>query len=157
VLALAVGADQETAAIAVSVAAGCYLGAAAMGRRWVGWVGIPAGTGAVVLGEVIGLPWWAALGLVAAAAAGIGVAAGLAHGHVTAEALAMLAFGGCAVAAVVVSGRVGLVLAGSALAVHAVWDVVHYRRDAVVPRSLAEACIAIDLPVGLGVVASAFL
>ncbi|WP_222262950.1 hypothetical protein [Modestobacter marinus] len=102
-LALATGVDQETAATAVSVAALWCLGAAALGRRWVG---------------------------------------------LTAEALAVLGLGACAVVAVPGSGRVGLVVAGSALAAHSVWDVVHHRRDVVVPRSLVEAGIALDLPVG---------
>jgi hypothetical protein len=29
---------------------------------------------------------------------------------------------------------------------------VHYRRGIVVPRSLAEACVALDVPLGLGIV-----
>ena len=30
------------------------------------------------------------------------------------------------------------------------WDVIHYRRDIVVPRSLSEACMFLDLPLGIG-------
>jgi hypothetical protein len=43
------------------------------------------------------------------------------------------------------------VVAGLALAAHAAWDARHLRRGTVVPRSLAKACLALDLPLGLGV------
>ncbi|MFC8907015.1 hypothetical protein [Micromonospora sp. NPDC057140] len=55
-----------------------------------------------------------------------------------------------AVTAVLVAPRVGLVLAGLALAAHGIWDVVHYRRNEVVPRSLAEFCVLLDVPLGVG-------
>jgi hypothetical protein len=35
---------------------------------------------------------------------------------------------------------------------HAVWDVTHYQRNAVVSRSPAEACIAFDVPLGVAVI-----
>jgi hypothetical protein len=38
---------------------------------------------------------------------------------------------------------------------HAVWDAVHLRRGVVVPRSLAEACIFLDVPLGIAVIALA--
>lgn len=47
--------------------------------------------------------------------------------------------------------RAALVLAGLTLAGHAGWDAVHHRRYEVVPRSMAEACIAVDVAVGVGV------
>ncbi|MFE5309542.1 hypothetical protein [Isoptericola sp. NPDC056605] len=47
-------------------------------------------------------------------------------------------------------------VAGLALAGHGVWDVVHHRRDQVVPRSMAEACLFLDVPLGLGCIALAF-
>jgi hypothetical protein len=43
-------------------------------------------------------------------------------------------------------------LAGAALASHAGWDLVHYRRDAVVARSLAEFCMLLDVPLGVGLI-----
>ena len=37
----------------------------------------------------------------------------------------------------------------------AAWDAVHYRRRLVVSRSLAEACLSLDLLLGLGLIALA--
>ena len=45
-----------------------------------------------------------------------------------------------------------MILAGVALAGHAGWDLVHYRRNAVVDRSLAEFCMLLDVPLGLALV-----
>lgn len=39
------------------------------------------------------------------------------------------------------------------LLVHGAWDVVHWRRDVVVSRSLAEWCAALDISLGIGVLA----
>lgn len=56
----------------------------------------------------------------------------------------MVGFGGLAVVAVVISPLLGLALAGVALAGHAAWDYVHWRRNEVVPRSLAEFCFVLE-------------
>ncbi|MFC3480760.1 hypothetical protein [Kocuria carniphila] len=45
----------------------------------------------------------------------------------------------------------GRVLVGVGLIGHAIWDVVHWRRHAVVSRSLAEWCAALDLTLGAGI------
>lgn len=45
----------------------------------------------------------------------------------------------------------GRVLVGVGLTGHAIWDVVHWRRHAVVSRSLAEWCAALDLTLGAGI------
>ncbi|MUN63460.1 hypothetical protein GMA12_09955 [Kocuria sediminis] len=44
----------------------------------------------------------------------------------------------------------GRVLIAAGLIGHGVWDVVHWRRHAVVSRSLAEWCAALDLALGVG-------
>jgi len=36
------------------------------------------------------------------------------------------------------------------LLLHGTWDLAHWRRDAVVSRSLAEWCAALDLTLGAG-------
>jgi len=46
---------------------------------------------------------------------------------------------------------VGLVLVACTLIAHGIWDVLHYRRNAVVQRSLAEFCVLLDVPLGVGV------
>lgn len=91
---LATGGDRDSVAIVVGVATLCYLGAAALRRRWVAWAGVAGGSLVVAASE----------------------------------------------------------LAGVVLAGHAVWDLIHYRRDQVVPRSLAEFCMLLDLPLGVGAI-----
>lgn len=63
--------------------------------------------------------------------------------------LAMLGFGGLAVLALFISPRLGLALAGLVLASHALWDYRHWRRNDVVPRSMAELCLLLDVPLGV--------
>ncbi|MGX9294168.1 hypothetical protein [Tsukamurella paurometabola] len=148
VVQIASGVEPGTVSITVAVAASCYLAAAALGTPWVAWAGIPAGSATVVGGEAAGLPWWTGLSTYAVVLLLIGVAR---HGRgrsLAEQALAVLAYGGLAVTAILVSPRVGLALAGTALACHALWDLRHLRRGDVVPRSLAEFCIALDIPLG---------
>jgi hypothetical protein len=155
VLQLATGAGADSVAIVVGVAALCYLGAAALGRPWVAWAGVAGGSVVVVASELIGLAWWAGLGVVALVLIAVGLLSGGSRPALTAQTAALLAFGGLAVAASVIAPRIGLALAGVVLAAHAGWDLVHYRRNQVVPRSLAEFCIWLDVPLGIGAVALA--
>ncbi|MEN5072694.1 hypothetical protein ABE437_02670 [Isoptericola cucumis] len=140
-------AETTTAAVpatAVGVAAVCYLAAAATGRRWVGWAMVPVASALPFL-EYAGVPRWVSFG-----AAGLAfLLYGLARHRPTtlAQAGAMVGYLGVAVAAVAMPARVGLVVAALALAAHVAWDLVHYRRDMVVHRSLAVWCIGLDLTV----------
>ncbi|MFE6968690.1 hypothetical protein [Isoptericola sp. NPDC057653] len=131
-------------ATAVGVAAVCYLAAAATGRRWVGWAMVPVASVLPFL-EYAGVPRWASFGVVGLAF----LVYGLARRRPTtlAQAVAMAAYYGVAIAAVAMPPRVGLVVAAVALAAHVAWDLVHYRRDVVVHRSLAVWCIGLDLTV----------
>jgi hypothetical protein len=151
VLVLAFIADRRTATVGLTVAALCYLGAAALGRRWVAWAGVAVFSVPVVVAELVGVPWWVVMAVLAAVLLGIGLVIGVPRAPVLAQAVAALAYGGVAVTALYLSADAGLLLAGLALAAHAVWDTVHYRRDVVVPRSLAEACMFFDVPLGLGI------
>lgn len=150
VLVLATGAERAVLAIVLGVAALCYLAAAATGRRWMAWVGIGAGSLIVAASKVAGLPWWAGLGVAAVALAAAGLLGGVPRVPLTVQALALLGYGGLAVTAVLAAPAAGMVLAGLALAGHGIWDIVHYQRDKVVPRSLAEFCALLDIPLGLG-------
>ena len=149
---IATGVNRDAVAITLGVALLCYLGAAALDRPWIAWAGIAGGSLVVVAGELAGLPWWVAIGVVAAALVAIGLIGRAPRPALTAQTAALLGFGGPAVAALFLAPRAGMVLAGLALAAHAAWDVVHYRRDAVVPRSLAEFCLLLDVPLGLALV-----
>ncbi|CAM3818186.1 hypothetical protein ACXYTP_06705 [Tsukamurella ocularis] len=142
------GVEVAAISITVAVAASCYLAAAALERPWVAWVGIPAGSTVVVAGAAAGLPWWSGLAAYAFVLLLIGVALHSPGRSLAEQGLALLVYGGLAVVAILVSPRIGLALAGSALACHALWDLRHLRRGDVVPRSLAEFCIVLDVPLG---------
>lgn len=152
VVALATGAGRDSVAITVAVATLCYLGAAALGRPWVAWAGIVGGSLVVTASKLIGLEWWVGMGIAALILIVAGLLRRASIPAVTAQTVALVGFGGVAVAALFLAPRVGLALAGVALASHAVWDVIHYRRNQVVPRSLAEFCMLLDVPLGLGAI-----
>jgi hypothetical protein len=143
------GMDRDSVAITIAVAASCYLAGGALGRPWIAWATIPVGTLVVALSEIAGIPWWVGLTTFAALLVLTGLLRRTPARILTAQGLAMLGYGGMAVAAVLVSPRVGLTLAGVALATHALWDYRHWRRNDVVPRSLAEFCIVLDIPFGV--------
>jgi hypothetical protein len=44
-----------------------------------------------------------------------------------------------------------------ALAGHGAWGVVHYRRHQVLHRSLAEFCVLLDVPLGVGAIVLAIV
>lgn len=158
-LLLATGAaGRETVAIGASAAAWCYLAAAALGRRWFGWVAIPVASLVVVGSELVGLPWWAGLGATGLALVGVGLLrSSAARPVLLAQAAAFAGVALLAVVALAWDPLAGLVLAGLVLAAHAIWDAIHLRRDAVVSRSMAEACLGFDLVLGLGLIALALL
>lgn len=157
ILALIFAAELDTVTTAIGVAALCYLAAAAFNLRWVSWAAIPGGSLVVVASELLDLDRWVGIGIVAVVLVVIGLFIRVPRTPLTAQTLAMLGYGGAAVIALVIEPRAGLVLAGLALAAHGVWDVIHYRRDIVVNRSLAEACIALDIPLGIGAIVLAFV
>lgn len=143
-----VGVNTEGTAITVAAAASCYLAAAALGRRWVAWLGIATSSVIVVVTELAGLPWWWGL----SAYVGVLVVVGLVRSSpgrmLSEQSLAMLGFGALAVIALAIAPRAGLAVAGLVLVAHALWDYRHWRRDDVVARSMAEFCIFLDVPLG---------
>lgn len=149
------GVAADAVAITLAVAASCYLAAAALGLPWVAWAGVLAGSVVVTVSEVAGIPWWLGLAAFAAALVLVGLLRRTPARPLTAQGMAMLGFGGVAVAAVLISPRLGLALAGVALASHAAWDYVHWRRNVVVPRSLAEFCMVLDVLFGAAAIALA--
>jgi hypothetical protein len=151
-LQLAFGPDTETVATVIGVAVLCYLGAAALDRRWVAWAGCGIFPVVIVGSQVIEVTWWVVAGIVALALVVAGLFLHVPRPALTAQTAALIGYGGAAVATLYFAPRVGLALAGLALAGHAVWDVIHYRRNQVVHRSLAEFCILLDVPLGVGAV-----
>lgn len=150
-------ASRETLAIGATAAAWCYLVAAASGRRWVGWAAIPGAFVVIMVSELIGLPWWTGLSATGLVSMIIGLRRPASRAVLLAQAAAFT--GICTVAVVALSWdpRAGVVLAGVLLASHAIWDAIHYRRRMAVSRSLAEACLSLDLLLGLGLIAIATL
>jgi hypothetical protein len=146
------GANRETVVISLLVALLSYLAAAALGVKWVAWAAIPVASALVVAGALIGIEPWFVLGGVAIALVIVGLVARASRTALAAQSLALVAYGGIALIGLVLSPAVGAVLASLTLMAHAVWDVIHYRRNAVVSRSLAEACIAFDVLLGLAAI-----
>lgn len=146
------GVATEAVAITVAVAAGCYLVGAATGRPWTAWATVLGGSLVVTLSEVAGVRWWVGLSAFAAVLLVVGLARRAPIPVLTAQSLAMVGFGGLAVTAVLVSPRLGAALAGTALTAHALWDYRHWRRNDVVPRSLAEFCMVLDIPFGIAAI-----
>lgn len=146
------GVTTDAVATTVAAAASCYLAAAALARPWIGWAGIPVASAVVAVSEIVGISWWIGLAAFAAALAVAGVLRRAQFRPLTTQSLTMLGFGGLAVIAVLASPRLGLALAGVALASHAAWDYVHWRRNTVVPRSLAEFCFLLDIPFGVAAI-----
>ncbi|WP_159796056.1 hypothetical protein [Puerhibacterium puerhi] len=138
--------SATTPATAVGVAALCYLAAAASGRRWASWAAVPVASALPFLAEVLGVPRWTAIAAAGAVLVALGALAR--RGATWPQALAMVGWFGACVVALELAPRVGLALAGAALAAHAAWDAVHYRRDAVVHRSLAVWCMGLDVLLG---------
>ncbi len=144
--------DRDTVVIALLVAVGCYLAAAALSARWVAWAAIPVGSALVVAGALIGIDPWLVLGGTSVVLVVLGLMLGASRTALAAQSVALVAYGGVAAAALALGPTAGAILASLALIAHAIWDVIHYRRNAVVPRSLAEACMFFDVPLGVTII-----
>ena len=116
------------------------------------WAWIPIAFVVVVAGKLVDLEPVVATGVAAAALVVVGLARSTTRPAVTLETAGLLVYGAFAVAALLLAPAVGLVVVALTLIAHGIWDVWHLRRhrDLVSP-SLAEACIALDVPLGLAV------
>jgi hypothetical protein len=144
--------DRETLVISLLVALVCYLAAAAVKVRWVAWAAIPIASALVTAGAFIGVDPWLVLVGASVVLIVVGVALRASRTALAAQSLALVAYGGVGLVALTLGPVVGAVLASLVLMAHAAWDVIHYRRNAVVPRSLTEACIFFDVPLGVAVI-----
>ncbi len=147
------GTGREELATIIVVAASCYLAAAALGLPWMAWAAIPV-AGLVVTGaELIGWNRFVVLGAVAAALVLTGLLRGVRRRPLTAQTVALLGYGAVAITALLLAPTVGLVLAALGLIGHGAWDLAHLRRPDVVSPSLAEFCVALDVPLGIAAIA----
>ena len=135
---------------------------ASLRRRWPTALGL--GATAVTLPLVLRLP--ATLSVTVSAwsvllAGVIYLAWGSARGDLTsarrlaAQTAAVLVLGAAAVAAAALEQKQALYLLAAAWFGHALWDLVHHRLNAVVPRWYAETCLASDLLVTAGLLFTA--
>jgi hypothetical protein len=144
--------DRETVVISLLAALACYLAAAAFEVRCVAWATIPIASALVTAGAFIGIDTWLMLGGASVVLIVVGLALRASRTALAAQSLALVAYGGVGLVALTLGPVAGGVLASLVLMAHAVWDVIHYRRNAVVPRSLAETCIFFDVPLGVAVI-----
>jgi hypothetical protein len=151
-LAFLAGGDRDTVITALFVALTCYLAAAAFDRPWVAWAAVPIASVAVTAGQFLDIDPWFVIGGASVVLIVVGLVRRASQPALTAQSLAMLGYGGASVLALAFSPVIGAVLASLALIAHAVWDVLHYRKNAVVPRSLTEFCMFFDVPLGVAVI-----
>ncbi|MEV3981157.1 hypothetical protein [Nonomuraea sp. NPDC049758] len=146
--------DGRDAALVVFLAALVYLATAVTGRPEVAWPLFWASVVAVAALRLLGPAPWPGLVGGAVCVAVVGLAGGLVRRPtlVAAQVPAMLVFGAVSVAALSLSPAVGGCLVAAALVGHAVLDVVLWRRNKVVARSMAEFCAALDLTLGVVIV-----
>lgn len=154
---LALAPSREAVATSVVAATFCYLAAAAFDRRRASWAALLATFVLPFPGALLGTPPWLSLAVAALVLVAIGLFGGVPRAALGAQTAAVVGYGGLAVLGLYLSPGIGLAVAGLALAAHALWDLVHLRRDVVVSRSLAEACVWFDVPLGLGVLVLAAL
>lgn len=130
-----------------------YLGSAVIARPTAAWPLFAAVFPVVVIQRVFDVD--AVLGLSAGVAAllVLGVVFGrLGTAQRNAEQVTgALAFGLVGTVALFVHPVLSGLLVGGGLVGHAVWDVIHHRRNKVVTRTLAEFCGVLDLTVGVTV------
>ncbi|RJL32135.1 hypothetical protein D5H75_17135 [Bailinhaonella thermotolerans] len=147
--------DGREQGVLVFIAALIYLGTAVAGRPGVVWILFAAATVALALLKVSGTDPWPALVGAAIALAVVGLVSGLRHGPrlALAQIPAMALFGGAALLALALSPTLGACLVAAALMAHAALDALLWRRQAVVTRTMSEFCAALDLTLGLAILA----
>ncbi|MGP4095360.1 hypothetical protein [Nonomuraea sp. KM90] len=145
--------DGRGQALVVFLAALIYLGTAVVGRPGVVWPLFGASVVAVTLLRLLDADPWPALVGGAVSIAVIGLMDGLLRRPrlTAAQFPAMLVFGGAALIAMSLSPAVGGYLVAAALIAHGTLDIVVWRANKVVARSLAEFCAVLDLTLGVAI------
>jgi hypothetical protein len=145
-------------AMVVVIAVSCYVAAAAFSRPWMAWVWVLAATVLVVVARLLDVSPVLVNGLAAVALLVVGVVRGAARPALARQSVGLVVYGLLVLLALAMTPGVGLVVAALTLIGHGAWDLWHLRRhrDQVSP-SLAEACVALDVPAGLAVLALAFV
>ena len=126
---------------------GQYVAAAAFSLPWMAWAWIPLSFVIVLAGVLVELDPLVATAGSAAVLVVVGLLRGAARPAMTLEAAGLLLYGSIAVGALLLAPTAGLVVVALTLVAHEFWDIWHLlrHRDLVSP-SLAEACVALDVP-----------
>ncbi|HWN25881.1 MAG TPA: hypothetical protein VNP37_02860 [Actinomycetospora sp.] len=146
------GSTREDVAMVVVIAVSCYLAAAAFARPWMAWVWCLPASALVVVARLLDLSPVLLNGLAAVVLLVVGVVRGVARPALARQTAGLVVYGVLVLVALAIAPGAGLVLAALTLIGHGAWDLWHLRRhrDQVSP-SLAEACVALDVPAGLAV------
>lgn len=155
---LAGGADPHVAAMIIIIAATCYVGAAVLGSQRSVWVMVVLASAAVVIARLTGLDPTATLIVMGIGLAVFGLirSTGRQRREIGVQMLGFAGYVGVGLAAMISHSTWTIYLAAVVALGHTVWDVVHYVRDKVVARSLAEACFVLDLGLAVALLASAW-
>jgi len=150
------GSNGVDVAWVVAISAFVYVGAAATGSGMSAWWWFLGSMPLITLGQIFDAPavlTWAVV-VIAALVAVWGIARG--HwsnpGGLSLQSLAMVAFGAMSLLAFVVDTTAGGLLVAAGLVGHAAWDLYHHRKNRVVVRSYAEACIVLDVALAVMIV-----
>ncbi|MBZ2198198.1 hypothetical protein [Occultella gossypii] len=144
------GTDAHVTAMIIILAAMVYVAAAALDSRPSAWVMVAVATVAVTIAMVTALDAIVVLLVMAAGFAVFGMLRGpRIRREVAIQTAGFVAFAAVALGAMMVGAVAAALLAATASLGHSAWDAVHHRRDRVVSRSLAEACMVLDIGLGL--------
>jgi len=151
-------AGRDEIAMVVVIAVSCYVAAAAFSRPWMAWAWILPATALVVAARLVDVSPVLVNGVAAVALLLVGVVRGVARPALARQTAGLVLYGVLVLVALAIAPGAGLVLAALALVGHGAWDLWHLlrHRDQVSP-SLAEACVALDVPAGLAVLVLALL
>ncbi|HEY3504410.1 MAG TPA: hypothetical protein VGN37_16720 [Actinocatenispora sp.] len=145
--ALAIGAASGVAPV-IMVCGAIYLFAATIARRWGSWLGFALSFAVLAPGMVLANPWisFGALGAIQLALVIVGLARGTWRVPINRlQLLGAVAFSVVALAAGAGNGLWAGLVAVAGLLGHGGWDLWHHRADAVVMRSYAAFCAALDI------------
>jgi hypothetical protein len=139
----------------VLVCAVIYLLAAVTARRGMAWLGFFVTAPAVAIGPLLDAEWLSLsiIGAFAVVLIVVGLVRGTWKTGVNrAQLVGVVVFGAVALAAYLVQPVLAGILIAIGLLAHAVWDIVHHRRDIVVSRTYAEFCAVLDVTLAVVVV-----
>ncbi|GAA2841960.1 hypothetical protein GCM10020220_033670 [Nonomuraea rubra] len=150
--------DGRAQGLVVFLAALIYLGTAVVGRPGVVWILFGASVAGVTVVRVLGADLWTVLVAGAVTVTVLSLVSGLPRGPrlAAAQIPLMLVFGAAALVALALDPVLGAWLVAVALIGHAVQDVIVWRANKVVARSLAEFCAVLDFTLGVAIIVLQF-